>query len=369
MTAQIRFDQTLKQAQGCLIQFKEIDRKVRNTSYIGFEAFGLLHTMFDLRAEMESISKDGFSESQKAQFQMIYSQCAKIYNRTRKDLIQTQQEVVHDLELEMSKFYDSFSKSPEKQKENNVVETFKSFKGRLDQVENLGKNKELDALICNVKELMLEPETWEKITGLSYTESLASSIPASTTSPLSCELGLAADRLAQIETMMYVSNPDLEVVLNSLAEITTEVSSTADGSGAAIAVGGLVLYHLHMIQIQAGHPGAATDEPTYIMRAFQDLEGASSTLEQRQRALNRAKVDVLLQAYRAAAEENAEYRLNRYFKALDFAYSDCLEGTIDAVPALGVLENYGAYNLEDSQKRLMYIDQVRVNMYQAWNLT
>src|SRR5215469_1685567 len=101
MTAKIGFAQALQHAQESLGQFKEINQTVRKTPYIGHDAFPLYHKISDLRTNLQSISREEFTESQKKQFTTVISKCIEIYRETRSILVQVQKETAQALYNDM----------------------------------------------------------------------------------------------------------------------------------------------------------------------------------------------------------------------------------------------------------------------------
>src|SRR5690348_10579364 len=269
MTTKLSFSQALKEAQGFCTQFKEIETRIHTTCYLGRSIFSLFYNMRDGHEKMKSINTEGFSQSEATRFELVYRQCENIYNRNQTNLLQLQKEHVEDLYNELVRYIQLHHTDPTKE----IIKQLAIFKSHIDEAQISVKDDKLNGLIANIREIF-PSEEWEKVEDA---EPLIShSIPCSSVSaissvPLSQELGFAADRLPEIATTLFTAQPNMEFILRSLTTIPASVKLTIQGSSGKMPVGGLVLYHLHMLQVNEGHPSSHIEENGYIENAFKDL--------------------------------------------------------------------------------------------------
>jgi hypothetical protein len=377
MATQVTSNQNIIHAIDYLNQFKVLERTVQTNTNLEDSVVSLLKQCHALQDKMASIKLEELIESDKHKFDNMEKIFDNVFERVQGKLNGILVEVAHDTYTiaRSATQWDADHPLP-----RDFLDRIASVKVRIADLEKIQYDKNVNQLLSLTRNLIYTNQELDHIadplsqssSSSSNSASLSFSYPirsiSSYSSKRSCALGYAAVELADIETILYTHNPDLVPVAKALVKMDTKIRLSIGDGSMLMPIGGLVLYHLQMIQLNESHEGVDTNDPHYILKAFMNTDDCTSTPQQKQRAIRRAKLDVLMHAYRAATRFGETPRADKYFRAIKNAYEEGFEASPDDVPELACFKHYHLLEYKSVEKRLRYMDDIRTKMYAAWKL-
>src|SRR5579862_2313725 len=375
MATQITSRQPVIQARDYLNQFKEFERTVQASTNLEDSVVSLLQQCHTIHNQFKAINDDGLAKRHKGQFRYIKRTFNKDFKHIHEKLIGILKQVAYDTYTIActATQWDADHPLP-----RDFLDRMASVKVRVADLGKIQCNKEVNLLVSQTRNLIYTSQELDHITAplsessssSSSSSSLSFSYPirpiSSYLSNQSYTLGYAANRLAAIETTLYTQETDLDAAARELIDMETTVPLSIGSETMLMPIGGLVFYHLQMIQLNESPKQVDSEDPFYSIKAFANIKGCFSTFSQKQRAILRAKVDVLLHAYRAATSSGETLRANNYFLAIQ--NEEGLRTSLDEVPELAFFQNYNLLGYKSIENRLRYIDSIRAKMYAAWRL-
>jgi hypothetical protein len=354
----------INEMQDYLNQLQQITTTINeSSSYLEHDIVLITQKNYKIRNKYKFLTTRGMTGNEIETLENISAQCKQLYLYNRKNLVLIQKKILSHICQEAAQpcFYVA-------SQEQEVVEIQKKeyFKKRIAAIEKVSFDKEVNALIARAKMLLLiEPKPLASAlnetsscseSSLSSASSASSSID-SIASDIEIHPNALDDALFRLHQVAFQDNLDSESMAKELVKITYAIPLHIGDTSMEMPIGGLVFYHLHLIQIHESHPGAEKQDPDYSVSAFQNLNGCTSTLEQKDLAVVRTLADMLLYGYRTAVETNDKQRQYHYFGLIKH---------LDRETKSRPFHKFKMVAFKKKESRLKYTDNIRTKMHAFW---
>gem|GEM_PF-6812863 len=178
-------------------------------------------------------------------------------------------------------------------------------------------------------------------------------------------LRAAAEEIHNIIFDLVNDNASLQALTERLIKLDTQMQLQIGDEMTMMPIGGLVFYHLTLILLGKNPLDSQINDPEYVFKAFADREGCTATIEERTRALLRAKADILIQGYRNSLKQKEISRLQQYCHEVR-ELAPVLAALGDAIPEL---ETFGHIEGKNTVVNCMkHASDIRRKLKVQWNI-
>jgi len=172
--------------------------------------------------------------------------------------------------------------------------------------------------------------------------------------------------IGQIEFFVWINSGGdaFQKAVEQLANFESEVPLFIGEEEQWVPVGALVLYHLHMIQLNAT-PDQIKDDLLYSLMAYTNKNGCSSTVLQKMRAGRRARAEILLYALENALKAEDLRIVQECFAKLREVG---IAMSLDQQDRTDELNTFNLDSREGLENHLKHIASLKQILKKKWNL-